>query len=185
MFTSRLSQAAALFALAFLAGACGKKADSSDDDNAPEVSAAGVPDVASGSDDAETRELARYQLTMDKVRKMSVAAEKLKQLEREHPELAKQRDTASSKEMELSIDEIEARVERMPAARKAIEDAGLTVREYAVATLVFLQAMVGQMMIQQGQSPDSVARELGMNPANLRFVKEHEAELAKTKNVLQ
>ena len=33
------------------------------------------------------------------------------------------------------------------------------------------------MQIQSGANPDSLARAAGINPANLRFAKQHEAEL--------
>ena len=194
MVNSRLSRGAALFALALLAGACGKKADSKGDANVPDVSAAGdakvpdvaaagVPDVASGSDDADTREIARYQLTMADLRKWAVASEKYHAYLRQHPELAKDNDKESK--ADDSLDEIEARVERLPEVRRLIESAGLGVRQFAVISFALLQASVGHMLVQQGQSPDSVAREFGIHPANLRFVKENEAELAKMKPLLQ
>lgn len=67
--------------------------------------------------------------------------------------------------------------ERVHAARKIIQDAGLDVREFALIGLTLLQAWGGQMQIQSGANPDSLARAAGINPANLRFAKQHEAEL--------
>ena len=184
-FGSPLPRIAVALALALVVDACGKKADSRSDGDIPEVSAK-VPDVAGGgAGDAEVRELSRYQLTMAKIRQLAAAQENMERFAQQHPELARGADTASSDLSDLSLDDIEAQVERFPAGRKAVEDAGLSAREYALITVALFQASLGQILVQQGANPDSVAREGGIHPSNLRFVKEHEAELAKLKHLLQ
>lgn len=169
-----------MLALALLAGACGKKADTKGDANVPEVAAAGVPDVPSGSSDVDTRELERYQLTMADFRKWAAVQEKSQAYAQQHPEIAKDKESSKFPD---SLDEIEALVERNPEARRLVESSGLSVHQYAVITFAILQASIGQLLVQQGQTPDSVAREFSIHPANVTFVKDHEKEIAKLNRV--
>jgi hypothetical protein len=173
-------------ALALVTGACGKKADSGGAGDVPEVPVAGAPDVPAGSGGSGSRferEMSRYQLTMDKVRKWAVAAEKLQQVGKEHPELEQKDDTAGFSDK--AVAEWTSRVERIPAARKALDDAGLSAREYLLIGVPLSMASVAQVAIQQGSNPDTLAREIGVHPANLRFVQEHRAELAKLQPLLK
>jgi hypothetical protein len=78
-----------------------------------------------------------------------------------------------------SLDGMVARIEKIPTARTAIESAGLTVRQYAVITMALIQASMAQFAVESGADPAKVARDAGVNPANIRFVKEHKAELQK------
>ncbi len=189
MFHPRLMRATSLLGLALVSGACGKNADSSGDAEVPEVSAAEVPDVAGGeSQDADRRELARYQLSMANVRKWMAANERMRKIAQGHPELDQDDDTASTGKLE-SFDEMEARFERqvgrVPGGRRAFEHAGLSVREYLLIFYALANAWGAQLAIQQGATPDSAARGYGIHPANLRFVKQHEAELEKVKQFFQ
>lgn len=130
--------------------------------------------------DADLRELSRYTLTMPDIRKYAAANEALAKLPkpRQDDEDAESEDDDDSDE---SLDGIVKRMEAVPGARKSIEAAGLTVRQYAVITLSIFQAAMAQFAIQQGADPAKVAKDAGVNPANIRFVKEHKAELEKMK----
>ncbi len=141
------------------------------------------PTHAAPSGDADLRELSRYELTMGDVRKFAAANAALAK----HPK-AEQNDDEEEDEDEdegannnESLDEMAARIGRIPEARKAIEAAGLTVRQYAVITMALFQSAFAQYAVEQGADPAKVARDAGVNPANLRFVKEHKAELEKLK----
>lgn len=140
------------------------------------------PASDAASKDADLRELQRYELTMSDLRKYASASESLARFEK-----AKQRDDEDSDDdsddegdngME-SLDDMVAKINRAPEARKAIEAAGLTVRQYAVITMALFQAAFAQFAIDQGADPAKVARDASVNPANLRFVKEHKAEIEK------
>lgn len=181
---ARWLRAAVGLALILIAAACGKKADSSGDAQVPEVSTADVPDVAAGgSGDADARELARYRLTMADVRKVAAVQEKWRRLLEQHPELARDDDDAAEVSETEWLDQTQAAIERVPEARRVIREAGMDVREFLLVSMALIQAWGGQALVQQGSNPDAVARELMINPANLRFVKEHEAELAKYKRL--
>lgn len=181
---SRCLRATVLLALAITA-ACGKKTESADDTGVPDVGAA-VPDVAargSSSSDSDTRELSRYQLTMADLRKLGVAHQSLKRVAQQHPNLVERAEDEQSGEK--SLDETQAEIERVPQLRKAIEDAGLSVRKYAVINLALMQASAANMLVQQGAKPDSIAREIGTHPENIRFMREHEAEIARVLQTLE
>jgi len=135
----------------------------------------GPPCSAAPSGDADLRELSRYELTMTDVRKFAAANAALAK----HPEAERDEDQDDGDTDDESLDELAARIGRVPEARKAIEAAGLTVRQYAVITMALFQAAFAQYAVDQGADINKVARDAGVNPANIRFVKEHKAELEK------
>lgn len=137
----------------------------------------GRPICAAPSDDADLRELSRYSLTMTDVRKFAAANAELAK----HPKAAQDEDEEAGGGDGESLDEMAARIGRIPEARKAIEGAGLTVRQYAVITMALFQAAFAQYAVEQGADINKVAKDAGVNPANIRFVKEHKAELEKLK----
>jgi len=146
---------------ALLAAVCGEQAHS-----------------ATGGD-ADLRELSRYQLTMADVRKFEAANANLAK----HPKEEQDDDDAEDEGDNESLDEMAARIESNPIARKAVEAAGLSARQYVVITMALLQASLAQYAVEQGADPGKIARETGVNPANILFVKEHKAELEQMKNL--
>lgn len=182
-FASRRLRATVLLALAIVTAACGKKTESADDTGVPDVGA-DVPDVATrgGSVDSDARELSRYRLTTADLRKVGVAYQNLKRITQQHPNLVETDEEEQSGDK--SLDEMAAEIERVPQLRKAIEDAGLSAREYSVISLALMQASAANMLVQQGAKPDSIAREIGTHPDNVRFAKEHEAEIARLQRAL-
>ena len=143
--------------LALLAAVCGEQAHS-----------------AAGGD-ADLRELSRYQLTMADVRKFAAANANLAK----QPKVEQSDDDAEAEDEgdNESLDDMAARIESNPIARKAVEAAGLSARQYVVITMALFQASLAQYAVEQGADPGKVAGETGVNPANIRFVKEHKAEL--------
>ena len=129
--------------------------------------------------DADLRELSRYQLTMADIRKFAAANANLAK----HPKVEQDDDDAEDADDNASLDEMAARIESVPVARKAVEAAGLSARQYAVITMALFQASLAQYAVEQGADPGKIARETGVNPANIRFVKEHKAELDQMNNL--
>lgn len=140
---------------------------------------AGVPQAQAASGDADLRELSQYALTMADVRKYAAANESLAKLHgaQQEDEDAEDGDDDSA----ASLDDIVKRIDAKPGARKAIEAAGLGVRQYAVITMALFQAAFAHFAVEQGADPAKVAKDAGVNPANIRFVKEHKAELDQLK----
>jgi hypothetical protein len=142
------------------------------------AAALGPPSQAATGGDADLRELSRYQLTLTEVRKYAAANANLAK----HPKVAEDEDAEGDSEDDTndeSLDGMAARIGKIPEARKAIESAGLTVRQYAVITMALIQASMAQFAVDSGADPAKVARDAGVNPANIKFVKEHKAELQK------
>jgi hypothetical protein len=160
-------------------GACGKKADSA---ATGDISAASATSAGGGSGSRFERELARYELTMDKLRRWQVAAEKLQLLQREHPDSIPEDTSGFTEE---AVARWTSRVERIPGAHQALADAGFDSREFLLFGVSLSMASAAQVALQQGTDPDSLGREIGANPANLRFVKEHPTEIAKVQHLLK
>jgi hypothetical protein len=143
--------------------------------------AAAAPSTTKASEDRDLKEIASYKLTMEAVRKFSQASRTMKQLEKKSPkheqdgedEDEDDNDDADSE----SLADTEAKLSSMPAARSAIEAAGLSVHEYVVITFALLQSAVAQYALEQGADPAKIARDAGIHPANVTFYKEHKAEI--------
>jgi hypothetical protein len=180
-FDSRFLRTGALsLAVALACVACEQQAGATGDAKL----AGEVPEVSGGRSadgNADVREVSRYQLTMADMRKWAAANANLKKIAAENPQLEQDDDDDDSSK---SLDEIEARIDSTPAARKAVAAAGLTAREYAVISWAYVQAAFAHIALEQGADPNKIAREAGIHPANLRFVKEHAAELKKLNDEL-
>lgn len=143
------------------------------------LAAVSGPQAHSASGDADLRELSRYVLTLADVRRYAAANEALaRQPQAEQNEEEAEDEDATDNE---SLDDMVKRIEGVPGARQSIEAAGLTVRQYAVITMALFQAAFANFAVEQGADPAKVARDAGVNPANIRFVKENKAELEKLK----
>ena len=69
-----------------------------------------------------------------------------------------------------------AKIQKLPAMASALQREGLTPRDFAKFTLAMLQAGLAAGLQKAGmlkQTPE------GTNPANIKWILEHEAELAK------
>lgn len=75
-----------------------------------------------------------------------------------------------------TLAEMEATVKAHPAAMRALSSAGLTPRDYARTTMALLQASLVEGF-SQGKL-DLAKLPPGVNPENIRFVREHKEELA-------
>jgi hypothetical protein len=168
--------------------ACGGKGDkaASGTNGVPDVAdASAVPDAKGGdggAHDADLRELEEYRLSMEDVNRWMQANRNLAQLseklEREHPEMMD--DTEESNGSGTgSFDDYEASIDRVPGARDAIEESGLSVHEFAVVGWALIQAGMAQYAVEQGADPKELAAKAHINPENLTFAREHQAEIAK------
>lgn len=154
---------------------------SGDRDAASDTAAAGdtAATAQASSADADLRDVARYELTMDKVdkylaatRNMALATKDLTPAQRERLE--------ASGDANASLDDFAAQMEREPIARGAIERAGLSTREFATLTMAYLQAGMADAVLQMRpdiKNADSIAREMKANPANIRFVRDNKVAL--------
>jgi hypothetical protein len=159
-------------------GACGGAKDAKGGDSTAASGSVATGANTASSDDAGLRDATAYTLTMDKVNKyyeamrnLAVATKNASPAEREAMNL---------NAADASLDDYVAHLQNHPIARREIERAGLTTREFAVLTIAILQSGMASAVIQMRpkDNVDSLAREMKVNPANVRFLRDHEAELA-------
>jgi hypothetical protein len=131
---------------------------------------------------ADSAELKAYRLTIEGVRKWYAAALAFARLARTHPESAAA-DTAEASVTSLTV---QARqIEDRPQAREAVRAAGLTAREAVVIVNVLARATFAHMAVLQGMQAQRAAAEAGINPANVAFMNQHQAELQRLAGELE
>lgn len=74
-----------------------------------------------------------------------------------------------------SLDEMEAAIKAHPGAMRAMTAAGITPREFARCSMAMMQAALVEGF-SQGKA-DLKGLPAGINPENVKFVREHKAEL--------
>jgi hypothetical protein len=136
-----------------------------------------VPDVKGQSDDADVREMSRYKLTMEAVKKFKKADANLDRVKEKYPEKVAELEAENENVEEGGLDEIERVFESFAPARAALEDAGLNAREYVTIVYVLMMASMTHMAISAGANPQEVMKSSDVLPANVEFVKQHEKEL--------
>lgn len=126
------------------------------------------------TEDAEVR---NYRLTRDKLNRYFDAF-------RESTIAAGNRAESDSLEDFESIDALVKEIEQEPKVVAAIRRAGLSVREYVVMTFSLMMAGMANEVVkmQPNSNIDSLAREMEISAENLRFVREHQAEIERKSN---
>jgi hypothetical protein len=126
------------------------------------------------------------------IKQQNLKAEIKKLEDKEEPSEA---DTAKLEKLQEELDQLEdgvfsandaktlsqmaAKIQQEPVMAKALSAAGLDAREYAKFTLAYFQAAMIAGMMKSGMVKE-VPKELSasVNMENVKFVQEHEAELA-------
>lgn len=173
---------AARFALSLaclaLFSACADQADTAVDTAA----AAGSMEGAAASEPATAAatantSLAEYELDMEEVDKYFAAFRNMG---------SAMRDMSPEARAEIQFDASDtdfngyvARLEAEPVLNEAIRDAGLTAREFSLVLWSMLQAGMANAVLQSQPdvNEDSLADAMQVNMHNVRFMREHEAEL--------
>ena len=85
-----------------------------------------------------------------------------------------------------SLDGIARKIERVPAMAAAVRDAGLSPREFATITMAMVQSAMaaGVLQMRPKDNADSLVREMKANVENVRFIREHEAELKQKQDAM-
>jgi hypothetical protein len=138
--------------------------------------------LAQKSGDKDLKEISAYTWTMPKYQKLMAAMVNLGTAAQNNPTLGKSMEGSGN----LTIDQTAARFDGVPPAKKAIADAGLTPREFAVAQGAWLQsAMSYAVMKQYKLSADSVSKTTGVSKANLEFFQTNEVEINRMAKEMQ
>lgn len=135
-----------------------------------------IPGAAQGPGDKDLKVISAYSFTMPKYRQLMNAMINLGKAAERDPKLAAALESSGNQ----SLDQMAASYERVAPARKAIADAGLTTREYAVALSAMLQVGMSYGLMKEYElTADSVSRATGVSKANLEFYRTHETELTR------
>jgi hypothetical protein len=112
---------------------------------------------------------------MHKVNKYGEAMRNLAQSMRNIPESQRPNINASN----MSLDQYANALNSNPQIRDAIRRANMTPKDFAYTMFALLSASMASSIIQMrpNDNADSLAREMQANPKNIRFVREHEAEI--------
>lgn len=139
---------------------------------------------AGGSGESDLDEIRGYRLRMDKIRRFYDAGARLAAAARgmDSAQMKLDADDGSPQ----TVDAMAAQIERLPVARAAIEGAGLSAREYALISLSYMQAaMAGAVAEQQRMDDATAAEKMKASADNIRFVREHKAELERLQREAQ
>jgi len=183
--TARLACTALSIAIAALLGGCADGSDTAVDTSAgamTEGARASEPGTAAASADAAT--LASYELRMDEVDKYFAAFRNIgTAMQRMTPE---QRQAVEFDATDTDFDGYVARLESQPVLNQAIRDAGITAREFSLVLWSMLQSGMAAAVLQMqpNANTDSLAAEMQVNMDNVRFMREHEAELRQKQEAL-
>lgn len=180
---------ALVLATAFALAACGKKDADSSDTSAAATAATSAPAASSGGGD-DLADVTNYKLTMDKIDKYIAAqrnitnkAKSMSQAEREAMEARNE----NRGDPNASLADMARNIDREPMMRDAIRDAGLSSREFALITISMMQSAMASSVLKMrpNDNQDSLIREMKANPDNIKFYREHEAEITRKTSALQ
>ena len=132
--------------------------------------------------DKDLKEISAYTFTLPKYKQLMTAMVNLGKAAQRDPKMAESLENSGS----LTLDQMTARYGAVPPVKKAIVDAGLTPREFAVAQGAMIQAgMSYGIMKQYKLSADSVSKTTGVSKANLEFFRANEAEIERMGKEMQ
>ena len=166
-----------------LAAAC---TSGGDDAAGAAADTAARADAPAATGEQDLADITGYRLTMEKVdryfaaqRNMALRMKDMSPAERERMDMS---GTPND-----GLDDIARNIERNPAIAGAVRDAGLTPREFATLTMSFMQSAMAASVMQMrpNDDQDSLAREMKANIDNVRFFREHEAELTRKQEALE
>ena len=145
----------ALIAPLLLAAAC-----ASDADTAADTGAAAAPSAAASTGD-DLADVSAYELTMDRIdryfaaqRALAVRIKDMSPAEREAFDVASDADA--------SLDDMARRYESSPTMVAALDEAGMSAREFALSTMAIVQSGMAAAVLQMRPeaNQDSLMREM-------------------------
>jgi hypothetical protein len=129
--------------------------------------------------DPDQKELYKYVLTMDKIKKLGSVTHDLQEAGKKHPELDKGRG-----EDPKDLNDMVAKIQKYPDAVSILSRNGLTPREYAVGFFTLLQASMAVGFKKGGAYKEYPPEMLQLvSRQNLDFVDQHFDEIRKLTNM--
>jgi hypothetical protein len=141
---------------------------------------ASSPAVHAASKSDDLAELQNYRLTLPVLKKLGQVQENIYDSIKKDPSVATKyqsdRDHGSDQSLEGAVKKMDA----VPELKHAIDKAGLTTREYFLATMAMVQAGMAQMMLK-GAGADASKLPSGVR-ANMKFMEQNQAAFAQIQN---
>jgi hypothetical protein len=132
--------------------------------------------------DADTKEIQSYRLTMPVLQKMIVATKTAAAAIKNDPKYrdSDAADDDNGDDSNASLSDLERKIDKMPHMKEGLEAAGLTAREFAVFEMCAMQAGMVAGLEKAGQHLTSLPA--GIRPENVQFMKDHEKDFEAWKN---
>jgi len=130
-------------------------------------------------DDADTKEIAAYSLSMDGIRRLAAATSELKEWEQKNPELSKGMDGDELKNAGGISEQAKIFDSKFPQASAVLKKDGFSTREYLVSLYAFVEAAMVVTFKKAGQAPDADKLNGVVNPANIDLVEKNWDEIQK------
>ncbi len=125
--------------------------------------------------DKDIAEMERYTLTMDKLNRFGQVMSDLGAYVKAHPESKAAIETDAEKHEDL--DAITRRISSVPGLVSILNKDGLPPREFVLVEVTLIQAAMAFSMKPADEPDARYAAKVQMNPANLAFVRDHQAEI--------
>lgn len=131
----------------------------------------------------DERALASFRLTSDNVAKATRASENIAQAITNNPQFATTLEQQADHNGDAqNLQDVVDRISSLPPMRTAIEDAGISPRDFVLVMFATMQAGMADAFAKQGQAtkiPASIPK------GNIDFVSKHGAEIARLEKAIQ
>lgn len=134
-----------------------------------------APHPAAYAQDKDMAALEHYTLTMDKITRFTQVAKDLGAFAKAHPEAKKSMENDA--DQHESLDAMTNRISSMPEVVAIMNKDGLPPREFVLVEMTYMQAAMAFSMKPANEPDAKYCAEVHMNPANLTFMRDHQAEL--------
>lgn len=168
--------------------ACNK--DNSAASTSSATTAAGTPAPAASADN-ELKDITKYRLSMDKIDKYIAAqrnvALKAKNLSPAEKAAMEARNENGDANTDASLDDMQKKIDSEPLMKSAIQDAGLSTREFVMITMSMMQSgmAAGVLKLRPKDNQDSLIRAMQASPENVKFYQDNEAEITRKEKDLE
>ena len=129
--------------------------------------------AAAASNAQDARALAGYTLSMADLRRFGATMQEIARAIKANPQL-EERFTSG---MDESIAQVAARLGGVPQFRPAFAKAGMTPQQFAVTQFALMGTSMAVGMPKGAKTPEQLVKEMGIEPANVAFMRQHGAEV--------
>ena len=168
--------------------ACSKNNSGASASSTDAATSAPAPTVSAGD---ELKDITKYRLSMDKIDKYIAAqrniAVKAKNLSPAEKAAMEARNDDGDANPDASLDDMQKKIDSEPLMKSAIQDAGLSTREFVMITMSMMQSgmAAGVLKLRPKDNQDSLIRAMQASPENVKFYQDNEAEITRKEKELE